>query len=127
MEINKLVLYTVLGLLTITLIDTIGSIVSRRLNFKFVYLAPLSLITFATVGYFVSKDYNLSTAITCTSLLGFYDATAGWQFSLFLKANSGLSEEQIKQSSTVSRVVGMIIIAVVLGYLGYIIAGSLNN
>jgi hypothetical protein len=60
-------------------------------------------------------------------LLGFYDATAGWQFSLFLKANSGLSEEQIKQSSTVSRVVGMIIIAVVLGYLGYIIAGSLNN
>ncbi len=122
MALNGFVLYTVVGLIAITLIDTVGSVASRKLNFKYVYLTPLSLITYFTVGYFVSKDFDLIPAIISTSILGIYDATIGWHFSLLLRANNGFNKEQIEQLNIFSRIIYMIGIALLFGYFGHFIA-----
>ena len=122
MIINTFVLYTLLGILLVTIIDALGSIASRKLHFNYGYLTPLSLGIYLLVGYLVSKEFGLTYAILSGCIVGVYDATAGWQLSATLKANTGLDEEQLEKISIRYRILGMIGIAAVFGFLGHFIA-----
>jgi hypothetical protein len=109
-----------IGLLSLLLIATIGSIASRKLNFKYTYLAILSLLIYISAGYFVSKEYPLSTALLVNFLLGFFDGTAGFKLSVALKANMGLSAEEItKLVNAKTSPLVMIFISLLLAVVGY--------
>ena len=122
MIVNQLALYTLAGILLVTIIDVLGSIASRKLDFNYGYLTPLSLGIYMLVGYQVSKEYGLIYAVISTCIVGVFDATAGWQLSAALKANTGLDDEQLEKISLGYRIFGMIGIAAVFGFLGHFVA-----
>lgn len=123
LDLSKLLLLFSFGLLAVTTIDVLGSISSRKMNYKYLYLTPLSFLTYGIVGY---SGYYIATLgwtllIVCT--IGIYDGTIGWRLSLILKANFGDKEEQTKSMSLSSRISGMILMSGLFGFLGFIIAG----
>ena len=122
MIINELALYTLLGILLVTITDALGSVASRKLDFNYGYLTPLSLGIYMLVGYLVSKEYGLTYAIISACIVGVFDATAGWQLSVALKANTGLDDEQLQKISLGYRIFGMIGIAAVFGFLGHFVS-----
>ena len=122
MIINELALYTLIGILLVTIIDALGSIASRKLNFNYGYLTPLSLGIYMLVGYLVSKEFGLTYAVISACIVGVFNATAGWQLSVALKANTGLDDEQLEKISLGYRIMGMIGIAAVFGFLGHFVA-----
>ena len=122
MIINELALYTLLGILLVTITDALGSVASRKLYFNYGYLTPLSLGIYMIVGYLVSKEYGLTYAIISACIVGVFDATAGWQLSVALKANTGLDDEQLEKIALGYRIFGMIGISAVFCFLGHFVA-----
>lgn len=115
---NHLVIYTVCGLTAVTFIDTVGAIASRKFQFKYVYLAPLSLTIYLVLGYLVAKHYGLYFGLVSSAIVGIYDGTVGWNLSQRLEANHGLSPEEIDKITLPSRIISMMGIATTLGSIG---------
>lgn len=109
-----------IGLSALTLIATLGSIASRKFNFRYTQLAILSVVVYISAAYFVSKEYPLSTALLANFLLGFFDGTIGLKLSIAFKANMGLSDEEItKLVNANSSPLLMITISLALAVVGY--------
>lgn len=88
-----------MGLFIVTLIDSVGSIASRKFNFNYGYLSPLSFATYTLIGYLVSGRTNLICAFIAVIVVGIYDATVGWDISLKLNANLGsLKDESLEMN-----------------------------
>ncbi|MGZ8554327.1 MAG: hypothetical protein ACXWV8_13020 [Chitinophagaceae bacterium] len=62
----------------VTVVDAVGSIISRQLNFNYGYFTVLSFIVYITTAYLVTVKTNsaLLTAIV-VMLVGLYDAIVG--------------------------------------------------
>lgn len=116
---SDFLLYLLLGAIVITLIDTFGAILSRRLQFKYRYLSILSFIVYITLGLLVSRQFNLIAAISIGGLLGLYDGTIGFWLSIKLRANNDLSTEQAFALLGVKTAISMTAIAVLLSFIGY--------
>lgn len=111
------------GLLLITLIDVLGSISSRRMNYNYAYLSPLSFLAYGFIGY---QGYHITTlawTLVITFLTGIYDGTIGWKLAILLNANLGDRPEQTKNLSISSRILVMIVISGFFGVTGFLIAG----
>lgn len=121
MMLQGIVVYVLLAIVAITLVDTLGAVASRKLNFKYAWLSFLSLAIYLLADYFIGKTNSQNITLIATSLIGFYDATAGWNYAMALKANHGLTEEQLRQLTPTSRVICMIGVAILFGSLGFYI------
>lgn len=115
----NLTIFFVIGFVCITIIDTIGAIASRKLNFKYVYLSIFSFATYIMVSYQVSKEYGLMTALFANGILGLYDGTIGFWFSIVLKAHHGQSIEQLSEMLGVKSAITMILLAGIFPVIGY--------
>ena len=114
-------IYALVGLASITLVDTIGAIASRKMNFKYSYLSVVSFTIYILVAFFVAKDYSLPLALFINAILGLYDGTKGFWFSIILKANNGLTTEQINELLGVKSGFYMILISLIFSIIGYIL------
>jgi hypothetical protein len=123
LDLTDLLLLSSFGLVTVTLIDVLGSISSRRLNYRYVYLTPVSFMAYSLIGYLGYQITPLMWTLLIVCMVGIYDGTIGWKLSIILKANFGDKEEHIKNLSIFSRVTGMLILSGVFGLLGYFVAG----
>ncbi|NSL85259.1 hypothetical protein ECE50_000335 [Chitinophaga sp. Mgbs1] len=121
MNYSTLLLYFLSGILIITIIDTIGAILSNVLQFKYIYLIVFSAALYIFMGYFVSRDFNLIMVIAINALLGLYDGSAGLWLSLKLNANMGQARVETERMPGVSVAITMMIIAIVLGILGHVL------
>ncbi|MBS1508047.1 MAG: hypothetical protein JSS79_15510 [Bacteroidetes bacterium] len=74
------------GLLAVTAIDMLGSIASRKLNFNYANLTPLSILVYFSLGYRGHFLSSLPWILIVTWLTGVYDATVGWRLSIILRA-----------------------------------------
>ena len=115
-------LTVILGITAVTTIDIFGSITSRKWNYNYSSLAPVSFIVYTLIGFFVGRDTNLISAIAAACLVGIYDATVGWTLSFMFNANWGESKETISNMSTYSRLLNMIVIGIIFGFAGYFIS-----
>jgi hypothetical protein len=120
-QVMQLSIVMLVGLIAVTLIDTLGAYASRVLNFKYGYLALLSFIVYASIGSFVSKHYSFNMAIAINLAIGFYDATIGWNLSRRLGANTGLNEEQQKKMTASANLTVMLVISLLFTYIGYLL------
>ncbi len=111
-----------LGLLGITIIDTVGAVASRKLNFRYMWLSVLSFAVYIFIGYTVSSQGGLLLAVIVNFLLGFYDATVGNQLAIALKANYMLKEEEKKYLSNHYSILSMMLFAPLMAFIGYLIA-----
>jgi len=113
-------IYFLTGLICITLIDTVGAVASRKLNFKYTYLSIVSFIVYIGIGYLISKQYGLTIALIVNAILGLYDSTVGMSLSIRAKANTG---NITGVEGNPKMIVGMIITALFLGIFGYFLSG----
>ena len=118
LDYSSLLLYFLSGITIITVIDSVGAILSRVLNFKYVYLIVVSVALYIFMGYLVAKNFNLSIALAINAVLGLYDGSAGLWLCLKLKANIDNREETANMLN-VKTAVTMMVIAVTLGLVGY--------
>ena len=51
LDLTQLLIVFGIGLLGVTVIDTLGSITSHIMNYNYVYLSPLSYIIYGLIGY----------------------------------------------------------------------------
>lgn len=108
----------IFGILAVTLIDVLGSITSRKLNYNYTYLTPLSFGAYAMLGYHVSGNTSLSWALLISSIVGVYDGTIGWKLAIMLDANMGPEKEAALKVDTATRMVYMIFISTFFAFLG---------
>ncbi|MCX2746158.1 hypothetical protein OO013_19925 [Mangrovivirga sp. M17] len=78
-----------IGLLAVGLLDTLGSIASRQLDFNYSFLSPISFIIYGTTAFLSARQKDLKTGVLFAAILGFFDSTIGWKLSLLLDANTG--------------------------------------
>jgi hypothetical protein len=122
-SINEIFLSGALGIFAVTLIDVLGSITSRKWNYNYAYLTPLSFVVYTMIGYYVSQTASLNWALIIGSLVGIYDGTIGWRLAIIFNANMGEQKEAALKMDTQTRILFMIIISTFFGFLGTLLAG----
>lgn len=122
MKINPIVLYILLGIALIVLIDTIGSLASRKFQFNYAALIPVSLLTYGFIGYLIAGSADLNSVLLGCGLMGLFDSTIGWKLSLHYRANMELSEEEVTRTPVSVRIIMVLVIAFACGYVGYLAA-----
>lgn len=113
--------YLLAGVMLVTLLGLFGSIASRKFNFNYGMLSPVSFAIYTIVGYLVSKHSPIDITLCCTILIGMFEATAGWRLITKLKANTGGSEEQILEVTGEQRVLLNAVIGSVFGVIGFML------
>ena len=116
MTINLLVLAS--GIIAILFIDTVGAIASNKYKIDYTYLAFISFFIYFLVGFFGAKPGNLKFALLCTALVGFFDATIGWDISIRLSAytKKKLIPENNEQKNKI--ILSVTVFAFFIGALG---------
>jgi hypothetical protein len=116
---QQLLLVTGVGIVTVTLIDVLGSITSRKLSYPYKHLTVISFIVYTYIGYYISRIAGLESALMVGSVVGIYDGTIGWKLAIILEANMGAQKEEALKMTTMSRILLMIGFSSVFGSLGY--------
>jgi len=109
----------ILGVILIVLLDTIGSIASNRINFKYTQLIPLSFAIYVLIGFILAKVASYPITTLFMGLLGLFDGTVGLKLSIHFKANMGLSEEQLAKIQSAKTAVMMIFVGIAFGSIGF--------
>jgi len=116
-----------IGFLLILLVDSLGSIASRQMNFNYGHLSILTFTIYSVISFVITKRVNKKTAIISAALLGLFDATIGWKISIILQANTGSSKMIINPSLVIITIIFVIIISTLFGLLGSWIALKISN
>ncbi len=107
-----------LGLLLVTLLDSLGSIASRELNFKYSNLSTISTIFYLLIAILITKKTDKKTGVIFTGLLGLFDATIGWKISMLLKANIGNLKADVNLAVWIIMAILMTVFASIIGLIG---------
>jgi hypothetical protein len=75
------------ALLSITLIDVLGSIISRKFNFNYSFFSVFSLATYVLTGFYLSFVTTSHWVLLLCGIIGLFDGTVGLKISSKLKAN----------------------------------------
>jgi len=118
---------TLLGILAILFIDTVGSITSNKLNFSYSYLSPISFLIYTSIAFWVTREINRKTGITIAALLGLIDATIGWKISIALGANIENATIEITLMTWTFTALFAAGIAALFGLLGAWLATKIGN
>ena len=121
---NTQIVILITGLAAVTLIDTAGAVLSRALQFRYSYLSVLSFLVYIGIGFWGTKFSSPNSAITTAIVVGVYDATVGFWMSIRLKANVGITQEEVKKVSGIYSIVVMVILAVFFSTIGYALSGA---
>lgn len=107
------------GVLAVTLLDSLGAIASRQLNFNYSILSFVSLIVYVGFAFFLAKHADKKTTILLTCLLELFDVTIGWKLSEILGANTGENNAEIPVPMMIASAIFLVFFASLLGRLGW--------
>src|SRR5687768_12347733 len=107
-----------IGIIAVGLLDTLGSIVSRQLDFNYSHLSFISFIIYGTTSFFTTRIKNLKTGGLYGMILGLFDSTIGLKISLLLNANTGDSNYEITTAVWIFVVVFMMATGALVGLIG---------
>jgi fructose-specific phosphotransferase system IIC component len=108
-----------IGIAAVTLLDSLGAIASRQMNFNYSYLSVISFIIYVAIAFAIARRTDKKTAIISAGLLGLYDATVGWKLSMLLQANTGNMTVEITPTVLITTAIFMALFAALLGLLGW--------
>ncbi|MFI5160114.1 MAG: hypothetical protein ACHQHN_02505 [Sphingobacteriales bacterium] len=116
------------GIFAIFLIDTVGSIASRLLDFNYVYFTPASFLVYGTVGFIGTRKKNLKKGLLLALPVASFDPLIGWQISILLHANTGrFNNDEPSLVLWIFTVITMVIINTFIGLIGCGIATLLKK
>jgi hypothetical protein len=112
----------VVGVLAVGLLDTIGSVASRLLDFHYSFLSPVSFLIYGTTSFFAARSKDLKTGALFGAILGLFDSTIGLTISILLGANTG-DYSQLTAILWVVTVIVMTGVGALVGLIGGALAG----
>jgi hypothetical protein len=118
------VLYILGAIGSVTIIDTVGAVASRKLNFNYGWLTILPLLVYTLAGYFISAYVNFSLVLLSSLIIGIYDATVGWKLALIFKANMVISDKDKGATSVNFRIVAVTIISFGCSSMGFFLQAN---
>lgn len=83
------IICVLLGVVAIAILDSIGSILSRKLNFNYMLLTFVSIAIYSSTSICVASIGNTHNGILAGSFLGLFDATIGILIARKFKPNIG--------------------------------------
>jgi hypothetical protein len=107
-----------IGIFTIALFDTLGSIASRQFNFNYAFLAPVSFIIYGVFAFFAAKKKDLITGLFVATAMGLFDATFGWEISILLRANTGGLNNSPTRAEWIGAAMFVVLFAALVGLIG---------
>lgn len=115
------------GVIAVTILDGLGSIASRKLNFSYGYFAVVSFFVYGSIGYAGAAIIDTMAGVTLTGLVALYDAVIGFRICMALDANWGELEEMVEESFgddhlEASEVLTNVIVGLVVGGIGTLFA-----
>lgn len=117
---KRTVLITLMGFVLITLLDIVGSIASRQMNFNYSDLLPIPFLIYIAIPFLIVKRGNKRTAIISGGFLGLFDATIGQKLSILLQANTGdFDINSITPSVFIVTAMMMSVVGCLCGLFGY--------
>ena len=117
---KKLLPILLLGCALITLIDIVGSIASRQMNFNYSNLSPVSFIIYTVISFLIAKRSDRKSAVISGAFFGVFDTTVGLKLSMALQANTGdFDMNSIPLPVYLGTVIFMILIGSLFGQLKF--------
>lgn len=115
------------GAIAVTILDGLGAIASRKLNFSYGRLALISFLIYGIIGFTAGGMIDTMAGITLTGLVALYDAVIGFRICMALEANWGELEEIVEESFgdnplEAAEVVMSVIVGMVIGGIGTLFA-----
>ena len=107
-----------IGLLAVGLLDTLGSLASRQLDFNYSLLTPVSFIIYGTTAFIAARQKDLKTGVFLAAILGLFDSTIGWKVSMLLDANTGDIDNQVTTGLWIMTAILMTGLSALIGLLG---------
>jgi hypothetical protein len=98
-------------------LDTVGSIASKRIGFSYPKLAPLSFAIYTVVGGLAARDGSISDAVLAATIVGFIEATIGWRIS-WLIGPGRWKEVEPSPSRLAATILRVMLLAAVCGAVG---------
>lgn len=117
------ILTILLGMVFVTIIDTVGSITSRKYKFRYEYFIVFSLVAYTWVSYAVAQNNSNMAAFSAVLLVGSYDAIVGWEIAWKLKANYTQPKELLDKATPLVRLLSMAVFSLLCGAIGVGLAG----
>lgn len=116
----EVIIIIFIGCLVVALFDAIGSILSRRLNFKYSWFVIGSILIYGFVAIYAIKYENLIIGVLTSAIVGVFDSTIGLIISKKLNANiSDKDTEYMK--ITPKMIFSVSLFASIIGYLSILI------
>jgi len=112
------ILYLISSITVITVLDIVGSISSRRLDFKYRSLIIPSLLLYILIGFISARQFGFHGAVYVNALTGFYDGTIGFWLSIKLRAN-GTENDRVRNFLGIKSGLYMVGVGVLCGLVGY--------
>lgn len=120
MNYTNLIFCFILGIGSVTMIDTVGALLSRQLRFNYAWLSILSFAVYTGMSYCVCREYPLKVAMYASGMLGLYDATVGLWLSRLCKANiPAITDEQVKEMGSFFIAFVTVALCLVFALIGY--------
>ncbi|QOR75948.1 MAG: hypothetical protein IMW88_11690 [Thermoflavifilum sp.] len=116
-----------IGILAVALLDTIGSIASRQLDFNYSLLSPVSFLIYGTTAFIATRLKGLKTGVFFAAILGLFDSTIGWKLSMLLDANTGGFAIEVTTGLWIMTAVLVIGFSALVGLLGGALAGIVKK
>ncbi|HMG94494.1 MAG TPA: hypothetical protein VK589_30755 [Chryseolinea sp.] len=107
-----------IALLAVGLIDILGSVTSRLLDFNYSYLSPISFVIYGTTAFLATRNRNLATGVLFGASLDLFDSTIGLKISMFLNANTGDSVIELTTVLWVLTAIVMTALGALVGLVG---------
>lgn len=116
-----------IGILAVTILDSVGSIASRKLNFNYSALSGFSFLIYAIIGYYSASKIDMISGLTITGLVALFDAVIGWKICVALEANWGNLEELLgddlnQKELDIPNVLFMVVLGIFIGWIGTLFA-----
>lgn len=123
-ELNLILIVIVTGIMAVSIIDVVGSIASRRLNFDYGWFAILSIIVYTYIGYYLAKKTSFEITLITALIVGIYDGIVGHKISQKLKANVRMTDDEKEVFTPALRLTTILVLVFICTYVSYSIGNK---
>ncbi len=118
---------TLIGCLIILVLDFIGSIASKQLNFNYSYLSIFSFLVYIIIAYKIAKITELKITTLLTGGLGVFDGTIGFIVSQILNANTGSVKIELSLSNIIITAIFMFFLTSIIGIIVWFVNSKFSK
>lgn len=109
-----------IGCIIIFIYDVLGSILSRQLNFEYVWLTFGSFLIYGLIALYLKKYDGIVITLIGSFLIGVFDATVGLLVAEKLKANI-LEKDKKTIKITTKLVISMGLLSSIIGIVSVLL------